>query len=819
MAQQNALKRSGKIEPFAPGRVALAASRALRDAGEDGAGARDTGLAVAEKVLARAESIFGFNRPAPTDWIARAAREALEELGWPHARWAWENFERERGKGPQAYERRAWKIGEGADARELSWRQWEAALEQMSRALGHGWDGGQWARMALKAKPGLSQAADWESFFHAWAQAAKSSKKSDAAREAIAAALRAQSASSRVLGAAPLLAGAQACAAIARDRALDRWKAQRARVSDPWLSDEEAQALAEHIDPASDAGVSWARQEELERVAELESAHGGEAKLPCELFADAAFALFRRDKAPDRLQKTIRFLQLQSQGAIQLPARSLARALGPRETFCPNWALDAGSTPEDAARALAQATEFLGNGAGAAIDLSSLPASGNGAGGPADWARALAGASRGVGAGEKKARVWLEPWHSDFFLFLKGAAGPEGLGASHGVWASDVLARRAIEGGDWVLVDPRDYTKLSQAFGEEFAFWIDQAVAWIREGKLKGRILPAKEVWGAIAEAMASGAPVALAFKEPLAGLRKKGERLVASASAHWALPASPGEPMGSPEGTIDWGAINSEEEGRFASELLVRALDNAIDGEPGLLKTPIAAQMRPLAMGAARLPARAKKTGDTLALTAQKAGWAARDGSAQIALERGAFSGAEKSYWSKEDPWADRAERLREQRGGYWGQDSVEPAPPGGLPRNASLLALGEPEAGIERALAGEILEGDEPGKLRQQLDWAAIAQTGVDQGVAVELKLGALNGQDVGQALQMAWLRGVRSASAWRDKALVDGDKRVGDRRKRKPRASKANRAQSVAESLAIAQSLVAADEAREEKAGSVQ
>jgi hypothetical protein len=804
MAQQQALKRSGRVEPFVAGRIALAASRALRDAGEDARVSRDGGLAVAEKVLSRAESIFGFGRPAPTEWIARAAREALVDMGWDHARWAWENHERERGKGPEPFERRAWKIGQGEQARELSWRQWEAALEQMSRALGHGWDGGLWARAALKAKPSLSHAEDWASFFLAWAQAARTAvagpKKAakveagadarDSSREALAAALRAQSACASELGVAPLMAGAPVCAKAAAERALARWKKAQKALGGAWPSEKELAELAASVDPASDAALSWDRQEELRRAMEREAALGAERRLPCELFADAALALFRRDPSPERGALMAAFLRAQSKGSIQLPARSLALALTARESFCPQWALDAGPSAPEAALSLARAAQLLSTGAAVALDLSGAPAAADGHGGPADWARALAGASRGVGAGPSRARAWLEPWHADFFEFLAAARGAEGRGASHGVWASDALAKRAIEGGDWALVDPKDFSRLGLAYGEEFAFWMDQAVEWVKEGKMAGQVFPAKEIWMAVAAAMSEGAPVALAFKEPLAGLRKKGERIVASASAHWALPAAPGEPIGSPEGTVDWGAVANEAEGWRASELLARALDNAIDAESGLAGSPSAHRLRAVSIGAARLPARARAEGETLALAAQKAGWAARDGSAKLARERGPFEGADKSHWSRPDPWADRAGRLREQRGGYWGQEDTHQAPAGGLPRNAALLALGDPEPGIARALEGELAEGDAPARLRAQLEWAALAQVGVDQGVAVELRLGALGPQEVAQALQLAWLRGVRSVVAAIGPQGTPSPL-AQPKKKRKPRAKKASAA----------------------------
>ena len=108
--------------------------------------------------------------------------------------------------------------------------------------------------------------------------------------------------------------------------------------------------------------------------------------------------------------------------------------------------------------------------------------------------------------------VYLEPWHSDIydFLKLKLNIGPEEIRARdlfYGLWIPDLFMKRVEENKEWTLMCPQKCPGLSDCWGAEFE---DLYTKYERDGK-GVETVKAQDLWHAIIKAqIETGVPYML---------------------------------------------------------------------------------------------------------------------------------------------------------------------------------------------------------------------------------------------------------------------------------------------------------------------
>ena len=105
--------------------------------------------------------------------------------------------------------------------------------------------------------------------------------------------------------------------------------------------------------------------------------------------------------------------------------------------------------------------------------------------------------------------IYLEPWHSDIFVFLEAKKnnGAEELRARdlfYSLWIPDLFIDRVKNNKMWSLMCPNDCPGLTECYGDEFNKLYEQ---YENDGKFKKQI-PAIELWNAIINSqIESGTP------------------------------------------------------------------------------------------------------------------------------------------------------------------------------------------------------------------------------------------------------------------------------------------------------------------------
>lgn len=115
------------------------------------------------------------------------------------------------------------------------------------------------------------------------------------------------------------------------------------------------------------------------------------------------------------------------------------------------------------------------------------------------------------GGGRRKGAfaIYIAPWHSDIFEFLKlknthGNQEERARDLSYALWISDLFMKRVEEDGMWSLFCPNEAAGMSDCYGAEFEKMYEK---YEKEGRAK-RTIRAQELWFAILETqMATGMP------------------------------------------------------------------------------------------------------------------------------------------------------------------------------------------------------------------------------------------------------------------------------------------------------------------------
>ena len=111
--------------------------------------------------------------------------------------------------------------------------------------------------------------------------------------------------------------------------------------------------------------------------------------------------------------------------------------------------------------------------------------------------------------------IYLEPWHSDIeaFLELRDNTGDEQQRAHNlniANWVPDLFMKRAAEGGDWSLFDPKAVPELVDTWGEEFEAKYIEA----EKAGLAVKSVPARTLYGRMMKTLAETGNGWMNFKD-----------------------------------------------------------------------------------------------------------------------------------------------------------------------------------------------------------------------------------------------------------------------------------------------------------------
>lgn len=145
--------------------------------------------------------------------------------------------------------------------------------------------------------------------------------------------------------------------------------------------------------------------------------------------------------------------------------------------------------------------------------------------GPTPFAKIMDTAIRAVQRGGKKLGAlcfYMENWHYDFpeFIDWKHNAGDDYLRmrtANTAVFISDEFMRRVERGDDWYMFDPKEVADLNELYGEAFSKRYNEYVQMAKEGKIRMvRKVPATEQWHNILTSLQSTSHPWLTWKDPI---------------------------------------------------------------------------------------------------------------------------------------------------------------------------------------------------------------------------------------------------------------------------------------------------------------
>lgn len=766
-------KRNGGVEAFVPGRVALAiykACQAQKPPREPGAS-----RSLANKALLLLEKDLSLkgSEPAEVEWIQDRIVEALRSLGESALADSYQSYRKSREDERSAKEavrktekRLRLDLGDGKCSLDSS--EWERGVE---RALGP---------LAEKLPPATALER---------AEQSGRAKSYQGLAEFLIESMLAQS------------QGDEAWLAAAGEVFVDLWAMERLGKS--WLREPAAaeDALREAGKTAllgwKDARRWFPSPKELAVICEtfslretariplpglqaLKGREGGAGDFPDVRSAKIAIALAgaAAEGEGSKLEIALRILKASQKQDLIFPLGAGVGDKNGKGHWALEWSLGIEDTLDSIFEGLKDFAWLGKEGISVSADLSALRASGSPIG---DGERRSAGIAPTLrlfgetcgmldGGGEtQKARLFLEPWHADledFLAFAKQAKKETRLCLA----LPDAFMKRALEGGEWILASPSDAPKLAQAGTDDFELWLNEAVRMAKFNALgSARCVPAREVFGWICETIASCGGPSIAFRDNLAIFGESpGKKALLSVKMGSALPSIPGEWGRSIECSIRCSATDSEETlaSKIETGLAAADLASRLEEEkqsPGHKgKCERADRLRQIALC---------PIGDA---TPEQFG-----SGLELALSRRKKRGiwAKGSLWGTPKPWSERFAKMKRRRGGMasgeaWG-GTIRQAPEFASivaisPREEYLWLSGEPPCFVPKsAYRFQARQGKTTARfggkdadglsLRDQADHVACWQKVSDQGVTWDARLEKLDPSEIGEAISMAWLKGI--------------------------------------------------------------
>lgn len=765
-------KRNGNMEPFAPGRVALAIFKACQaqnppiPSGE-ARGLAQKALGLIEKEIEARNS----EEPAKVEWLQDKVIGALRDLGQESLADSYERYRQERaeirsGRSATSGGKKI-RFDKGSKALVLEEAEWLAGMEFALGELAKGYSPLETLEIAQKEGRARSYWGLAEALIEAmlerahgnaaWLQAAGRVFLDAWAQEKLGVSLlRAREAAEKehqALGKADLLAW--------RDH--KRW----------FPTQKELSGICSLF--------SLQKSEEIPLSGlQILRTSSGPGDLPDVRFAKIAIALAgaARNGEGDRAEIAKRiFLALQSKDLV-FPAQ--AGWIGEKSgtgRWALEWSLAVGDGLDGVFRALRDFAWLGKEGVSVSADLSLIRAAGTEVGsrksaGVAPVLRLFAEAVGMLEASpgeEQKARLFLDGWHADledFLAFAKQAQPGTRLCLS----LPDAFMKRVLEGGDWILASPSDAPKLASARGEDFDLWLNEAIRMGEFNALGGaKVIPAREVFEWICETIAGCGGPSIAFRDSaeIFGRSPKGKSVL-SVKMGAVLPADPEEAGWAIECAAR--CLPEDSESALAEKIgtaleaanLASRLEEELSGKEGALKGSEAKRLRQLAICPI---GNANPEAFGMALTTALG---KRPGSGKWDAD---------ALWRSERPWEEHRDRIRKARGGMltgegWGGELSAPPEFASIvaisPREEYLWISGEPPCFVEKdsyrfqARQGKVIAkfgGGDKGILppREQAERVAAWQKVSDQGVTWDPRIGKASPEEIGEAIKLAWLRGL--------------------------------------------------------------
>lgn len=507
--------------------------------------------------------------------------------------------------------------------------------------------------------------------------------------------------------------------------------------------------------------------------------HGVE--LPSLAFARASIALAKRDTesqsdATEAQKFRAELFKAFSNTQLLLPLSSLKSALYPDQSFIQEWALGIDDDLESIFETLKETASAGKSGGSVVVDLTPIRAEGRSIGAGTRTSAglrpvlALFGEACGMleaAPGERqKARLFLEPWHSDLETFLAyGKIAPPEIRL--GLSLPDAFMRRVIEGGDWILASPTEVPFLAKTKGGEFEEWVKEYTQMVRvSGLEKAKRVEARQVFEWICDSIQSTGGPSIAFKDQLTIFgAPSSQKNCLSTRMSSLLPLIQGQKSGVPEAALNASLISSDEEGERLARLALRALKSAnIQAcEESGPRMKWCQDNQPIALTV---------VGKT---TPQKfSGWVLA-----AAQDLGVGQWAKGALWNEARPWNESRQQLLTKRGGM-----LEPLkeletedPLNSVPPFASLISMnareeylwlsGQPPSFVDGASykaqarfgQAKVVFGSAmaPGNVKKQAQVASAWQAHCDQGITWDARVERLNSKFIGEAIKLAWLHGL--------------------------------------------------------------
>lgn len=772
------VKRSGEMEPFAMGRIALAvfrASQAFRPAMQPSV-ARILGAKIGGLVFTELSSEH--ERKVDVEHVQDLVVSFLRAEGHAGLADVYQEYRegrmQERGKLTHARKmERSFKFSfKSIDLNktiEFSRDDWAGVL---SKALACG-VGGEWSVSAWwsSCKDLVADVKTFDEFvgFHIRVLLENSEGRESWLKTA--SALLLERWFFRVVGVAPIFSGLAEVDKSLRVHYKQYWAKRKTAQRCEWFpSVKDVDLVLKRFDSSRDARLGFSG------LVMMESAFGyGEAMLlPQEIFANVGIALaysgaMQFVEGCDRCSMASDFFDWQSAGVLVAPLALMRQAKGSGPSITQELNLNLEDSLESIFGALAKTASSAKSGNSVSVDLTSIRADGSPLGGEGHVSAGILPVLRLFGEaclllkgtdGEKqKARLSLSCWHRDVEVFLSFCkVMPKEMRLS--LYLPDAFMKKVFEGGDWLLASPSDVPHLIGSKGADFDRWVREYVQMAKfSGLGQTRSISARELFDWICQCIASSGGPSIVFSD--ACISYADPLNVSRLSARMSAMFPHGEDSSSLEMGIKLDASMGDSTFTIAKKCLIHfGVMKSVCEKKGI-KTQF-------------LLAPVGRVGIDQFATFVSGLSAHQAVDSLMPLKRG-------SLWLNDSPWESRFLHLAGSRGGYIEKDDdVFSYSIGSAKRKTGLLAMvslssreeylwmtdSPPvyvnhdsyrhQVRFEGVRAGFGASGDVE-SVKRQVKRAAVWQSWADGALAFDVRLDALVPDAVGEAIKLAWLNGL--------------------------------------------------------------
>jgi len=772
------VKRSGEMEPFAMGRIALAvfkASQAIRPTMPPSV-ARVLGAKIGGQILAKLAE--GNVRKVEVELVQDLVVAALRAEGQSGLADVYQDYRegrmRERGKLSHARKMErtfkfSFKSNDLSRNLEFSRDDWASVL---SKALSYG-VGSEWS-VSLWWGACKDLVANVKSFDEFVGYHIKVLLENSDGRESwlkTASGLLLERWFFRVLGVSPLFSGQSDVDKSMRVHYKQYWVKRKTLQKSEWFPTvKDLDFLLKKVDSSRDRFLGFAG------LVMMESAFGfgDDMLLPQEIFANVSFALgfsgaMHNAEGVDRSAIANDFFDWQATGVLVAPLALMRQARVAVPSISQELSLNLVDSLESIFAALSKTASSAKSGNSVSVDLTPIRADGSPLGVDGHVSAGILPVLRLFGEaclllkgteGEKqKARLSLSCWHKDVESFLSfSKVMPKEMRLS--LYLPDSFMRKVFEGGDWLLASPADVPHLVGSKGLDFDRWVREYVQMAKFAGLgQTRSVHARELFDWICQCIASSGGPSIVFSDAC---------------------ISYAEPLSVSNLSARMSAIYPHGEDIASVEMGVKLTPDTLESTLGIAKKCLnhfavlsaAYEKKGAKIQFLLAPVGCVELGQFAMFVSGLSSQQAIDSMAP--LKRG-------SLWSSDLPWESRFLHLAGARGGYIEKDddvfSCEVMPSKrktGLP---AMISMSSREEYLWMANSSPVyvnhdtyrhqvwFEGVRSGfggsggvdSVKKQVKRAARWQSWADGALAFDVRLDAMSPDAVGEAIKLSWLNGL--------------------------------------------------------------